>query len=217
MFLLIPVVSLILRPLVPPALQVCQFCLCGNKQGKATTTIISITFRCRDINKNWDGGYLYYPFLHSTILCMCINYAITQSGRMQEWVIHTGDWNVATCVHVSILLIFRYFVCDNISFNLLRAILHNTLECFCSLISTHQMGSYVLWWLHTVKLLSSNWKAATEAKVYSSLIIMLGLFHSMHRCSNRPQTCFLNSGSLPSLPSLPSLLLPSLLPSQVIN
>ena len=25
-------------------------------------------FRCRDgENKNWDGGYLYYPFLHSTL------------------------------------------------------------------------------------------------------------------------------------------------------
>ena len=28
-------------------------------------------FRCRDgkrTNKNWDGGYLYYPFLHSTTM-----------------------------------------------------------------------------------------------------------------------------------------------------
>ena len=21
-------------------------------------------------NKNWDGGYLYYPFLHSTVYCV---------------------------------------------------------------------------------------------------------------------------------------------------
>ena len=31
-------------------------------------------------NKNWDGGYLYYPFLHSTVYCVLAthNYNISQ-------------------------------------------------------------------------------------------------------------------------------------------
>ena len=36
--------------------------------------------RCRDGKENWDGGYLYYPILHSTVYCVLAthNYNISQ-------------------------------------------------------------------------------------------------------------------------------------------
>ena len=38
-------------------------------------------------NKNWDGGYLYYPFLHSTVYCVLATHIM---------LFHALLWNMAS-------------------------------------------------------------------------------------------------------------------------